>query len=90
MEFGKAIIFIDVRTPKEYYEGHIEGVINMPLDTLKSNLYTIENFKALNVLVHCKSGARSIQAVKILEGSGFENIYHFKEGYDKWKEVYGQ
>lgn len=67
------ISLIDVRTPEEFADGHIEGAINFPLD----NIY---NFEKLNIdkesiiLVYCRSGNRSSQAQKILEKKGYFTI----------------
>lgn len=69
-------IIIDVRTPEEYKEKHIEGAINIPI-------YEIENIKTeiinkdVVILVYCKSGTRSKMAKEILIQSGYNNVYTF-------------
>ena len=77
-------IVLDVRTAKEFAEGHIEGAKNIDVKA--------ENFKELAsklkkdaaYLIHCKSGGRSAKALKILTDLGFTKMYHMHEGYLAW------
>jgi phage shock protein E len=62
----------DVRTPAEFAEGHVKGSINVPLDRVASELATFQNKK--NIIVFCRSGARSSQAKAILNQHGFSNV----------------
>ncbi|MDX2128479.1 MAG: rhodanese-like domain-containing protein [Chloroherpetonaceae bacterium] len=63
---------VDVRTPAEFSEGHVKGSVNIPLDTLPSNL---KKFKEKNqIVVFCRSGNRSGQAKSFLEQNGFNNV----------------
>lgn len=63
------IIFIDVREPYEYEEGHIKNSINIPLDEL-SHISINQNKK---LYVYCLSGARSKMACLILKQKGYKN-----------------
>lgn len=74
--------FIDVRTAGEYKASHIEGVENMPLDQLESQLEKLE--EAEEIYVQCASGSRSSQAVKKL-GNSTAQIYDFCGGLTEWK-----
>lgn len=65
---------VDVRTPEEYRQGHIQGSINIPLQHLKKSLPSIDPTKP--VITCCLSGARSASAKKILEEHGFEQVYN--------------
>lgn len=80
-------ILIDVRTLEEYEEGHIEDAINMPLDTInKETLKNVTNSKIDNIIVYCKSGARSKEAaIKMLE-LGYTNVYDLGS-MDNWEET---
>ncbi len=63
---------VDVRTPAEFAEGHVNGSTNIPLDQVASQL---EKFKGKEqIIVFCRSGNRSGQAKMILEQSGFSNV----------------
>lgn len=63
---------VDVRTPGEFTQGHVKGSINIPLDAIPSQLAKFKGKK--NIIVFCRSGARSSQAKNILEQNGFSNV----------------
>ena len=65
-------VLLDVRTPEEYREGHIPGSKNVPLQSLDKVTGFVNN-RETPVFVYCHSGARSGQAVSVLEGMGYTN-----------------
>lgn len=67
-------VIIDVRTKGEYQGGHIKGSMNIPLDTLKSNLSKLKKDKP--VITCCASGMRSASAKGILKSNGFEEVHN--------------
>jgi phage shock protein E len=67
---NKGALILDVRTKNEYKSGHIDGAINIPLDSLKSNLSKLK--KKQPVITCCASGMRSSTAKGILKACGFE------------------
>ena len=71
---------IEEKRKKEFQEGHINGAINIPLFSIKKNIYKIN--KNQKILVYCQSGARSQKALVILKELGFENAYNLKGGLD--------
>ena len=66
-------VLLDVRTPEEYREGHIPGSKNVPLQSLDKVTGFVNN-QDTPVFVYCHSGARSAQAVSVLEGMGYTNV----------------
>lgn len=66
------IIILDVRSEKEYLEGHIKGAINIPLESVVRNDMNIYNDKI--VLVYCSRGGRSMRAAKLLYYKGFKVV----------------
>lgn len=64
------IVILDVRSEKEYKEGHIKGAINIPFDRLVKELKNINNDKI--VLVYCSRGGRSMRVAKILYYKGYK------------------
>lgn len=65
-------MLVDVRTPEEFAEGSIDGAVNIPLDQVQSR---VDEFRGKpSVVVFCKSGNRSGQAIKILEENGIHNV----------------
>lgn len=63
---------VDVRTPGEFHGGHVKGSVNIPLDSIHNQLSKFKNKK--NIIVFCRSGARSGQAKTILQQNGFDNV----------------
>jgi rhodanese-related sulfurtransferase len=73
------LIVIDVREPYEYAEQNI-GAINIPLGSLPAKLDDLEDYKDQEVIVHCRSGARSASAKAFLEQQGFKNVRNLLGG----------
>ncbi|EOU1765433.1 rhodanese-like domain-containing protein [Clostridium perfringens] len=81
---GEVTLILDVRNEDEFAEGHLKNAIQIPVKELKENLSDIEKFKDELVLVYCRSGKRSTEAVDILKENGFKNLVHMKDGISKW------
>ena len=62
---------LDVRTPKEFKQGHIKNAINFPLGIINSDSLKKLN-KELNYITYCAHGIRSVKASKILKENGFK------------------
>ena len=73
-----SVTLLDVRTVREYGNGHIEGFKNIPVDELRERLDEIEKDKPVYVI--CQSGLRSYIGTCILEGNGY-NAYNFSGGF---------
>jgi len=76
MQSGDPYILLDVRTPSEFHEAHIEGAKLIPLDDLGVRLNELPDRNAL-ILVYCRSGMRASNAVKLLSGKGYTNVFNF-------------
>ena len=77
------IQIIDVREPNEYDAAAIGGTL-IPLGTLPDHVSEIAKDK--KVIIHCRSGKRSENAIRFLESNfGFENLYNLKGGILAWK-----
>jgi rhodanese-related sulfurtransferase len=73
------LVIIDVREPYEYAEQNI-GALNIPLGALPARLDDIEDYKDQEIIVHCRSGARSASAKVFLEQQGFKNVRNLTGG----------
>ena len=76
------MVILDVRTPSEFDDGHLEGAINIPVDSLSGRLDELSEDDEL--LVYCRTGNRSARAVGTLEDAGFTKIFHMDEGITGW------
>ena len=63
---------VDVRTPGEFAGGHVKGSVNIPLDSLQTQISKFKDKK--HIIVFCRSGNRSGMAKNILEQNGFKNV----------------
>ncbi len=80
----KQFQIIDVRTPTEYQEGHIDNALNVDFksaDFIK-NISKFDKNKTL--LIYCRSGNRSGRASKIMDSLGFTKIYDLEGGFMNW------
>jgi len=76
-------VLIDVREPHEYEICHLDGEL-IPLGTLASRLGEFD--RAAHIVVHCRSGGRSANAVKAMRGAGFANTWNVNGGILAWIE----
>jgi rhodanese-related sulfurtransferase len=75
---------VDVREEWEYAERNI-GALNIPLGGLPDRLEELEPLKDLELIVHCRSGARSANAKKYLESQGFNKVRNLLKGIEGLK-----
>ena len=71
------VIIVDVRTLAEYQEGHIEGALLIPNESIGSDPIALLDDKDAVILVYCRSGNRSAQAAQKLIKLGYKNVYDF-------------
>ncbi len=79
-------LVLDVRTPSEYYGGHLEGAVLIPLQQLEGRISEIEKYKDQPILVYCRSGNRSVVASEILTRHGFTKLYNLTRGIIEWRQ----
>lgn len=75
---------VDVRTPEEFQEGHIEGAVNIDYKGEEFLKQFSEFDKDEPVYLYCRSGNRSGKASELLSEAGFKNIIDLKGGYMAW------
>ena len=81
---GDAVL-IDVREPYEYTEIHAKDAKLMPLSTFPQRLNEIPQDK--EVLLICRSGARSAQAAMIAARAGHKRLYNVQGGTLSWVQA---
>ncbi len=77
-------LLLDVRTPFEYENGHVEGAINIELDTLRNNIDKIPVSKDTPIYLTCRVGLRSYTAIKILKSYGYTKLFNLSGGYSTY------
>lgn len=78
---------IDVRTPAEFAEGHIEGATNIDLNggNFEAAIGQLDSSKTY--AVYCRSGNRSATATGIMADNGFSNLYDLDGGVLAWQST---
>ena len=89
MDKGEKINLIDCREPHEYEEINLGGKL-VPLGKIQTmQIEEIEDLKDEEVIVHCRSGQRSMMACLVLDQLGFTNTYNVVGGIKDWHEKFG-
>lgn len=73
----KSVVVVDVRTPEEYAEGHIDKAVLLPLSAIAHDAESVLLDKSATVLVYCRSGNRSKTASEELIEMGYKSVYDF-------------
>ena len=81
---GEDFQLLDVREPNEYAAYNIDGELISLKDVLENTGKINRNKK---VVIHCQSGSRSIQAIKLLQEKGFDNLYNLAGGLEKYRRL---
>ncbi|WP_052747841.1 rhodanese-like domain-containing protein [Geoglobus ahangari] len=81
---NSSFVIIDVRTPKEYEEGHIPGAINIDVfgRNFRKKLEELDLNKTY--LVYCKTGFKSKIACETMVRMGFRHVYNMEGGIEAW------
>ncbi len=82
LQQGNHLKIIDVREPHEWEISHIEGATLIPLGTLAARMNELDS--AEEIVLQCKSGARSMRALELLRTAGFRKLKNLKGGINAW------
>ncbi len=83
---NKTPLILDIRTVKEYTDGHIPTARQIYVTEIKSNLDDLQHFKENEIVTICPGGGLSLVAVDILVDAGFKEVKSLKDGMDLWVE----
>lgn len=79
-------VVVDVRTPREFDAGHLPGAANIDVQSPdfrdKISVMPLDE----EIIVYCRSGNRSAEAVRIMQELGFKNILEMKSGWLGWEQ----
>lgn len=81
-----SVQLVDIRTPEEFYSGHIENAININYfsEQFKDSISLLQT--KIPVYIYCRSGKRSSKSVKVFKAVGFDSIYQLNGGLLNWKK----
>jgi molybdopterin/thiamine biosynthesis adenylyltransferase/rhodanese-related sulfurtransferase len=78
-------LFVDVREPDEWEEGHIPGAIHVTRGRLESRIEGLVPDKSRPLVVYCSVGSRSAFATKALVEMGYDDVVNLAGGFTDWK-----
>lgn len=87
IETHPEVVVLDVRTGREFRNGHIKGAININYFSWSFREKIAELDKNLTYVIHCKSGGRSGWAAPILKSFEITSVVHMDGGTDAWIEA---
>lgn len=85
LDQGKDVFILDVRKPEEYQISRIEGSTLIPLNELPERVAELDTSNEIVVL--CRSGARSAKAVEFMRDAGFRKIRNLVGGINAWADL---
>ncbi|HEX5027364.1 MAG TPA: molybdopterin-synthase adenylyltransferase MoeB [Gaiellaceae bacterium] len=85
LEASDGSIFVDVREPDEWEEGHVPGAVYTGRGRLEQRIEGLVPDKSTPLLVYCSAGSRSAFAAKVLEELGYLNVVNVAGGFSEWK-----
>ncbi|WP_245325634.1 molybdopterin-synthase adenylyltransferase MoeB [Paeniglutamicibacter terrestris] len=80
-------VLLDVREPVEFDIARIEGSVLVPLAGIKDGSSLAGVPRGVPLVLHCKSGARSGQALEAFSAAGYTDVVHLDGGIDAWLKV---
>jgi rhodanese-related sulfurtransferase len=80
----QSLVVLDVRTAEEYAAGHVPGAINIPHTELAARIGELSDARSRDIVVYCRSGNRSAQALTVLRDAGFSRLFHLQGDYLRW------
>ncbi|HEV7378870.1 MAG TPA: rhodanese-like domain-containing protein [Dyadobacter sp.] len=86
LEKGEDLHFYDVREEHEYEEDNL-GATLIPLAELPDHLDELESLKDEEIIIHCRSGARSGKAAAFLQSKGFTNTRNVLGGILAYRDL---
>ena len=88
LDEGRDLLILDVRNEAEYAVGHIDGAVGLPVQQLSARLASVKSqlsaHRGTTVVLVCRSGVRSSNALMQLEWAGLKNVHLLKGGMEAW------
>jgi rhodanese-related sulfurtransferase len=89
-KMSQGIVYVDVRTPEEFADGHPAGALNVPLDDRFVETMTSAFAKDAALILGCQAGRRSARAFTLLKGAGFTDLFDQRAGFDGARGAFGE
>jgi rhodanese-related sulfurtransferase len=84
---GTAPAILDVRSEREFAEGHVPGAAHVPFWQVAKQIESIRARKDDELVVYCGHGPRAIVAGRILRKRGFTHVVYLDGHYSRWRSA---
>jgi len=85
IEANAAPAILDVRTPKEFADGHVPGALNIPFESVGSRAHELTGPRESPLIVYCGHGPRAWMAGAALRKKGFTNVSYLAGHFSGWR-----
>ncbi len=86
LDKGERFVFIDCRLPNEYQITHIDGTKLIPLQQIGQHIGSLRQHANDKIVVHCRTGGRSMQFTQLLRQNGFADVKSMAGGILLWNK----
>ena len=80
-------VLVDVRSVGEFDDGHLEGAVNFPVQTIDEYLGSMPSDLDTPILIYCAAGTRGFWALAYVTSLGYTNVQNLRGGYRAWVEL---
>ena len=87
MDAGKKFVLLDVRSSEEFDAGHLPKAVNIPRGKLEFMIGRFFPNKDTEIVLYCRTNARSALATKTLKDMGYTNVKNLKGAFKAWGEA---
>jgi phage shock protein E len=87
LEEDRDMCIMDVRSLREYEQGHVPKAIHMDYQKISTHTEDLEPYKRKDIIVYCEHGMRSRMALTVLQRAGFTRVYHLEGDMVEWKRA---
>lgn len=90
-KMSEGYTYVDVRSPEEFAEGRPAGAVNVNVADGNFVDQMIDRFpKDTKIILGCRSGNRSMRALRMLQEAGFTNLLEQRAGWDGARGSFGE
>jgi len=82
-----SVVVLDVRTPGEFQEGHLQNAINVDYEGMNFAGEVNKLDKSKTYAVYCRSGRRSGLATEVMAKNGFKSVFNLNGGVIEWQNA---
>ena len=85
IDSNTAPVILDVRSAKEFADGHLPGAINIPFESVAARAHELPGSRQSPVIVYCGHGPRAWMAGAALRKNGFTNVSYLAGHFSRWR-----